>query len=992
MNKYFAKSLMLLAFSTALSGLFTSSVKAEVMPSVSSLASDYITLTPTTEATHSGNYIVLYDVDKTSWTITPKYYDLTLNRTDYTYQTGEKTLTYDIGLPETVTITAGYTTSDERLDDRVAGFGPEINDVLIAEKTTDVGGAITLWYSWMPEGIVNNGVFIGNSATVHGGAIHTVYGALGEGILNSVFIGNSSTYAGAIGNQEYISEITNSAFIANSATEGGGAAIYMYNESYMGSINNSAFIGNSAVWGAAIGGNPSSNAKIEGITGSLFLANIAAKGGGAIYVNKDMTLGDIENSNFIANVTNANGGGAIYNATNGTMGNIINSNFVANRAKFSGGAVASNPGTLGSIIRSNFISNISDYLGGAFATWAVSGDIEDSNFISNTAVYGGAIILANDSTKVGDILRTNFINNSAELGGAIYNSSGNIEGITNSVFVGNSADDQGGAIYNEDDISVIGNIKNSTFLNNTAGSQGGAIYSPNDILITSDAGTTTFQGNTANGESNAIYMDNAAKTLTFDIKNGGTTYMYDGIDGAEGYSVVFKGANKAADTVHLFNDVKNANVSIGDVKLNMVNNDAHQYSLKSLNLTGSVDMAVDVDLENVKMDHFGTSDMSAAAGSILNVNAFNIVADDNYGDFGGTTSVAFIDAAHADMVSKGTDTAISDLYRYSVSFNDGTGEFEFTRAGIAPKHQESGERAAAASSNTQNSVDAMNTKLVNREVNRNLLSVRGISSGDDMIVTTWAEAFGSKNDVKLKNLPGAIDTTFYGVMGGLDSKKFMYDNGVQAIYGLYGAYVVSKQKYGQSRIDQTGEYLGASVAFRKGIVSNTFAGNVGYLHNEAKTAYGTDKFEARVVSISDKVEVDLENGSWTYTPALYVGYTGIDSDDYTTKARTKIENHFMHVFTIAPELKVTKDFGVGLDGYAKVAYKMFFYGNNKVRANGVLLPGMSAKPYIEYGIGLKKDWSQEEWSQKDITSYAELTRHDGGREGWDVNLGLKLDF
>lgn len=52
---------------------------------------------------------------------------------------------------------------------------------------------------------------------------------------------------------------------------------------------------------------------------------------------------------------------------------------------------------------------------------------------------------------------------------------------------------------------------------------------------------------------------------------------------------------------------------------------------------------------------------------------------------------------------------------------------------------------------------------------------------------------------------------------------------------------------------------------------------------------------------------------------------------------------------------------------------MFFYDNNKVKVDDVILPKMSVKPYIEYGIGLKKDWSES--VSKDITSYAEVTRH-----------------
>ena len=46
---------------------------------------------------------------------------------------------------------------------------------------------------------------------------------------------------------------------------------------------------------------------------------------------------------------------------------------------------------------------------------------------------------------------------------------------------------------------------------------------------------------------------------------------------------------------------------------------------------------------------------------------------------------------------------------------------------------------------------------------------------------------------------------------------------------------------------------------------------------------------------------------------------------------------------------------------------------------------MSAKPYVEYGFGVEKNWS-------DKSGYAELTRRDGGREGWNVNLGLNFDF
>ena len=117
---------------------------------------------------------------------------------------------------------------------------------------------------------------------------------------------------------------------------------------------------------------------------------------------------------------------------------------------------------------------------------------------------------------------------------------------------------------------------------------------------------------------------------------------------------------------------------------------------------------------------------------------------------------------------------------------------------------------------------------------------------------------------------------------------------------------------------------------------------------------------------------------------MYVAYTGMDTEDYTNKAGVKMENEFSNVVTLAPELKVRKGFDNGVGAYAKASYKHYIY-DAEVKADDVLLEEMSAKPYVEYGFGVEKNWA-------DKSGYIELTRRDGGREGWNVNLGLKLDF
>ena len=251
--------------------------------------------------------------------------------------------------------------------------------------------------------------------------------------------------------------------------------------------------------------------------------------------------------------------------------------------------------------------------------------------------------------------------------------------------------------------------------------------------------------------------------------------------------------------------------------------------------------------------------------------------------------------------------------------------------------------------------------------------------------SVWVKTFGSDDDVKVENFSNTIDAEAYGVVGGVDSKVFTYDNGVKAAYGVYGAYVGGKQKYNDSKIEQKSGYLGVSAAFRKSNLFSNFTLNGGYITSEANTEWGKDKFDTKVVSVANKTGVDIKTyNNWKITPSLYVAYTGMDTEDYTNKAGVKMENEFSNVITIAPELKASNRIGKDLDGYAKVSYKHYIY-DAEVRADDVLLEEMSAKPYVEYGFGVEKNWA-------DKSGYAEITRRSGGRTGWNINLGLNFDF
>ncbi len=91
-------------------------------------------------------------------------------------------------------------------------------------------------------------------------------------------------------------------------------------------------------------------------------------------------------------------------------------------------------------------------------------------------------------------------NTSDANGGAIYNER-NITFTGTNQLNENSAVN-GGAIYNSGTVTVGGG---ASFANNTASTNGGAIYNSGTLVLNSTAGNITFSGNTATGNGNDIY-------------------------------------------------------------------------------------------------------------------------------------------------------------------------------------------------------------------------------------------------------------------------------------------------------------------------------------------------------------------------------------------------------------------------------------------------------------------------------------------------------
>ena len=311
--------------------------------------------------------------------------------------------------------------------------------------------------------------------------------------------------------------------------------IFSIGEGFTVTLTNATLINGRAVEGGAIYND-----------GSLTLSdvklsdNAADSYGGAVFNNGELVVGDsVFDSNDIVNRGSASvdyGGAAIYNWYDGVL-TVSGSNFTNNIKNYKNGdrlvgAIA----TIGdaTISDSYFVNNTGRW-GGAISTagYLLAGDdvntltVSGSTFKENGGLYGAGIFVAGSDFTVSDcvfdkntafgkgdmtpnnnngaaievtdtnkaiagtITGSKFTNNKAQYGGAIDICEGNIK-ITDSEFVNNSADVEGGAI----DINTVnGNpevsISGSKFINNSA-SYGGAIVNVKDLTVRN----TEFVNNT----------------------------------------------------------------------------------------------------------------------------------------------------------------------------------------------------------------------------------------------------------------------------------------------------------------------------------------------------------------------------------------------------------------------------------------------------------------------------------------------------------------
>ncbi len=261
-------------------------------------------------------------------------------------------------------------------------------------------------------------------------------------IINCVFRNNRSpdNLGGAVYVRAGTLQITGCTFESNRARLGGGLA------SLSGSLrlNNTVFLSNSARSGGAI----YSQTGTVNAESCLFTTNAAQDGGGCYHTNSQ---GQLTDCTFTGNYTTLeswnHGGGGMFNYRSQLT--LSGCRFSDNRGAWEGGAI---------------LNSQSSPL------------IEECTFVGNQSLGNDGGALFNLSQSNPTILRCTFHFNAAgSWGGAMRNQQSSPR-VENSLFIANSAVDNGGAIFNYLESSPA--VTNCTFVDNDAnGNEGGAIYS-----------------------------------------------------------------------------------------------------------------------------------------------------------------------------------------------------------------------------------------------------------------------------------------------------------------------------------------------------------------------------------------------------------------------------------------------------------------------------------------------------------------------------------
>lgn len=758
--------------------------------------------------------------------------------------------------------------------------------------------------------------------------------------------------------------------------------------------------------------------------------------------NTQLAINDVEISH-----ASKDGNGSVLSHTNAdAVTTITNANIHDNNSTGKGGAIYTNNGTLNledvTFANNNHGAGANDiYIEGADTvvnyntatagknsiSSGIAGDGilnktggeelklsgNNKDFTGNLVVNQGTLNFTQTSDKDSYISGTTAIANAADvvintdfsdITTGAFQGSGEItkDGLfdmtlsgNNTAFTGNVNVNEGNIVYNTDNATYFGGSTN------LAADTGIVVEGSKDALLSNISGQGTIGKSSAgtlvlSGDNSDFHGNLAVEQGILGIAAG--TQLGNMNIGAFGDGTSISMQNTSA--------VENSD---GSWTTNPSPASIENLNFETLELYGDVNLYLDVDLANEKSDMISANNVTVTNDGklIIGNNSLNLVSDALVKDV--KTQVVSGNIAQYVMLDESATTAMGPIQKYMVDYANGYLSFA-AQGGSNPSYGDVNPGIMASPVAAQlggylvqlNSYDEafrnMDMYMLMTKEQRQAMKMKNkyaAASADSNIVfdptvsryenkSGWFRPYATFENVPLKNGP-KVSNVAYGSFFGAESEMYDLGHGWDGIWGVYGGYNGSHQAYDGIGIYQNGGTLGVVGMAYKGNFFTGLTANTGASVGEAQTGFGQDNFTMLMAGIASKSGYNIEfaKGKLIIQPNFTMSYSFVNTFDYHSAAGVSIHSDPLHAIHLEPGIKIIGNLKNGWQPYGSVSMIWNIMDKTEFMANEVNLPELSVKPFVKYGVGVRKSWGER------FTGFFQTYLTNGGRNGVGIQLGFR---
>lgn len=606
-------------------------------------------------------------------------------------------------------------------------------------------------------------------------------------------------------------------------------------------------------------------------------------------------------------------------------------------------------------------------------------------------------ITTNYSGFVLDNNNTELVLKNVEIKGSSYLISGNATN-TNIVLDNVNIHDNGNGISTFGDIDIKGNSTISDDI---------AVYGASSKVNVDGSDEVTLNANLTGSGASTLSISNGKVNLgsnsrisAFNTDINNTNLNIANENSLSGLNTTFVGVNN----------------------LNIANGSIGHLSFNNVNLNGKLNMQVDADLANSTMDKLTASNAIVGTNGEINVTHINLISPTAQK----TLTLQFTDntnLANAISYTKNTQIAYSPIYKYNVNYkaNEDGGYFTFTTPSASgqaggyndfnpavvanPIAVQTGTKAtlnytfsyAFQQSDTFTKMPAMDRFMAmnsNRFAINDTRTNKGGTSTDfnqNIYVgcpyhensAVWFRPYAVFESIPFKNGP-KVKTISYGTLIGFDTDFKHLKHGWHSVTSGYIGYNGAQVDTADVNTSLNGGLLGITETFYKKNFWTAITATTGANVAENHTMFGHDTSTSLMAGVGSKTGYNFEfkEGKFIIQPIWFMTYSMVNTFDFTNAAGVRIKTKPVHSIQLNPTIRFIGNIK-GWQPYASIGMVWSIMDETDGTANGVKLPEMHVKPFVQYGIGLQRTFGER------FTGFLQAMVHNGGRNGISLTGGFR---